>query len=183
MTLRNSSFLCAAISSFCLGFIALSVSAARPANNPDIRPFEVTLQTDKQSYKLSDSITVRVFLTNKAHTPMYISKLMDFGESASFTLRTVDAATGKDTPIVFLADALPPPPMSKESFIEIWPGDLHGTSFTSKFSGVNITKAGNYKLTVEYHNPIPQSYSFGLATWSSEMGPIESNTVTISVSN
>ena len=46
-------------------------------------PLELTLTTDKDSYKLGDEITVRMLLTNKSKSPLYIYAPLEWGESAS----------------------------------------------------------------------------------------------------
>src|SRR5712691_10160872 len=82
-------------------------------------PLELTLRTDRDSYKLGDNITVQVLLTNKSKSPIYIYATLDWGESASLSLWLKDAVSGKDVPKEFIADALPPPPGSKDAFVKL----------------------------------------------------------------
>jgi hypothetical protein len=124
-------------------------------------PLEVTLRTDRDSYKLGDGITVRVLLTNKSKSPLYIYAPLEWGESASISIWLKDALTGKDVPEYFIPDALTPPPNSMKDF--------------------NVRQKGTYEITAEYHSPIPASMNFGLPIWSREKGAVPSNRVTITV--
>lgn len=183
---------------FCLGvFSNTSSHATQPSGNGGanhwvtpmkkektslIPPYQVMLLTDKHTYKIPDSITVTAFLINKSHLPLYVEKFMEWGYSNSFYLIIQNDLTGKYIPDIF-GDAPVPPPGSRHDFLELWPNNVYGRSFKSSLKDLNITKAGKYKLTVQYHCPVPQSMSFGLPIWSREMGFITSNTVIISVTN
>ena len=46
---------------------------------------------------------------------------------------------------------------------------------------MNLANKGVYEIVVEYHSPVAQSGSFGLAAWTSERGTIRSNSVRIAV--
>lgn len=144
-------------------------------------PLEVTLKTDRDSYKLGDEITVQVLLTNRSKSPLYIYAALDWGESASLSLWLKDAVSGKDVPEEFIADALPPPPGSKDAFVKLLPDHVYGVVLRSKLAQLNVQKSGTYELLAEYHSPIPASMNFGLPIWSREKGAVPSNRVTITV--
>jgi len=144
-------------------------------------PLEVTLKTDRDSYKLGDEITVQVLLTNRSKSPLYIYAALDWGESASLSLWLKDAVSGKDVPEEFIADALPPPPGSKDAFVKLLPDHVYGVVLRSKLAQLNVQKSGTYELVAEYHSPIPSSMNFGLPIWSREKGAVPSNRVTITV--
>jgi hypothetical protein len=144
-------------------------------------PLEVTLKTDRDSYKLGDEISVQVLLTNTSKSPLYIYAALDWGESASLSLWLKDAASGKDVPEQFIADALPPPPGSKDAFVKLLPDHIYGVVLKSKLAQLNVQKSGTYELVAEYHSPIPSSMNFGLPIWSREKGAVPSNRVTITV--
>lgn len=141
----------------------------------------VTLSTDKSSYKLGDKVAVEVLLTNTSKGPLYLYAALDWGESASLSLWVKDAVSGKDVPEEFIADALPPPPVSKDVFVKLLPDHVYGVVLTSNLADLNIRKTGSYELVAEYHSPIPSSMGFGLPIWSRESGTISSNRVTITV--
>jgi hypothetical protein len=144
-------------------------------------PLVVRLKTDRNSYKLGDKITVRVLLTNRSKNPLYLYAALDWGESASLSLWVKDAASGKDVPEEFIADALPPPPASKDAFIKLLPDHVYGVVLTSSLADLNIREKGVYELTAEYHSPVPSSMGFGLPIWSREKGSLPSNAVRITV--
>lgn len=142
---------------------------------------EVTLKTDRDSYKLGDEITVRVLLTNKSRSPLYIYAPLEWGESASVSIWLKDALSGKDVPEYFIPDALTPPPGSKDDFVKLLPDHVFGVVFTSTLKDFNVRQKGTYEITAEYHSPIPASMNFGLPIWSREKGAVFSNRVTITV--
>lgn len=141
----------------------------------------VTLKTDKATYRLGGKITVQVLLTNRSKRALYLYSALDWGESASLSLWIKDAASGKDIPENVIADALPPPPASKDAFIKLLPDHVYGVVLTSSLAELNIREKGSYKMVVEYHSPIPSDMSFGLPIWSREEGAVLSNWVTIAV--
>lgn len=144
-------------------------------------PLEVTLKTDRDSYKLGDEISIQVLLTNRLKSPVYIYAPLDWGESASLSLWLKNTVSGKDVPEEFIADALPPPPSSKDAFIKLLPNHVYGVVLRSKLAQLNVQKSGTYELVAEYHSPIPASMNFGLPIWSREKGAVPSNRVTITV--
>jgi hypothetical protein len=144
-------------------------------------PLEVTLKTDRDSYKLGDEISVQVLLTNRSKSPIYIYAPLDWGESASLSLWLKDTVSGKDVPEEFIADALPSPPDSRDAFVKLLPNHLYGVVITTRLAELNVQKSGAYELVAEYHSPIPASTNFGLPIWSREKGAVPSNRVTITV--
>src|SRR5438093_13781030 len=108
---RPAHLLCAL---FFVGLSVGAISGQSPASSAKVvgmahegSPLELTLRTDKDSYKLGDDITVQVLLTNRSKSPMYIYAMLDWGESASLSLWLKDVVSGKDVPEEFIADALP----------------------------------------------------------------------------
>jgi len=178
-------FLCALV------FVALSVgttSGQSPASGTKVGGMahegsllEVTLKTDRDSYKLGDEISFQVLLINTSKSPLYIYAPLDWGESASLSLWLKDAVSGKDVPEQFIADALPPPPGSKDAFVRLPPDHVYGVVLRSRLAQLNVQKSGTYELVAEYHSPIPSSMNFGLPIWSREKGAVPSNRVTIRV--
>lgn len=177
-----------------LGILAFACLSARtsPGQSPaagakvgsmarEDSPLVVSLKTDRNSYKLGDKITVRVLLTNRSKNTLYLYAALDWGESASLSLWVKDAVSGKDVPEEFIADALPPPPVSKDAFIKLLPDHVYGVVLTSSLADINIREKGVYELIAEYHSPIPSSMAFGLPIWSREKGPVSSDTVKITV--
>ncbi|HKW74072.1 MAG TPA: hypothetical protein VJN64_00980 [Terriglobales bacterium] len=142
---------------------------------------KVSLDTDKARYGIRDEINIRVLLTNTSASPLYIYAPIEWGESASLSLWMKDMLSGRDLQQTIIADSLPPPPVSKDEFIELLPNHIYGVVLMSKLSQLNIEKKGTYELTIEYHSPIPASMSFHLPAWTREDGTVSSNRVTIKV--
>lgn len=155
--------------------------AASSTNKQERSALEVTLKADRKTYNLRDQITIEVLLTNRSQSPLYLYAELDWGASASLSLWLKDAASGKDVPQNFIADALTPPPDSKDAFIKVLPNHVYGVLLTSKLADFSVQKKGTYELVAEYHSPIPSSMGFGLPIWSRERGAVSSNRVTITV--
>ena len=182
---RPAHLLCAL---FFLGLWVGAISGQSAASSAKVlamahegSPLELTLTTDKDSYKLGDEITVRMLLTNKSKSPLYIYAPLEWGESASISIWLKDALTGKDVPEYFIPDALTPPPNSKDDFVKLLPDHVFGVVFTSTMKDFNVRQKGTYEIMAEYHSPIPASMNFGLPIWSREKGAVPSNRVTITV--
>ena len=177
--------LCALVSiglgaSMCLGHpYAGNTRGSGIAN--EASPLELTLETDRDSYKLTDEMTVRVLLTNKSKSPIYIYVPLEWGESASISIWFKDVPSRKDVPEYFIPDSLTPPPSSKEDFVKLLPDHVFGVVFTSTLKDFNLRQKGSYEVTADYHSPIPASMNFGLPIWSREKGSVSSNRVTIRV--
>src|ERR1700730_7988900 len=132
-----------------LFFVSLSVgaisrqssanSAKVPGMSHEGSPLEVTLKTDKDSYKLEDEISVQVLLSNKSKSPIYIYAPLEWGESASIS--------------IWLKDALTPPPGSKDDFVKLLPDHVFGVVFTSTMKDFNVRQKGTYEIKAEYHSP------------------------------
>lgn len=141
----------------------------------------IAVYTDKKFYKLNDKITIRVLLTNISEKPIYIFDDLALGESASLSLWAINAKSNRAVTQTRMFDALPPPPRSKDRFIKLESGYIYGVTYTFKFEELGILKGGKYKLVANYHSPIPSGYSFGLPTWTREMGEVAAIPVTITV--
>jgi hypothetical protein len=147
-------------------------------NRPSLR---VDLTTDKSTYRLGESIRINALLTNQSNSPIYLFAALDWGGAASFSLWIKDAISGKDIPSDFIADAMSPPPTSKDDFIKLLPEHVYGIELTSTVSDLSIRKKGTYHLILQYHSPVPSNMGFGLPIWTREMGVVPSQPVLIHV--
>ena len=141
----------------------------------------VKISTEKMEYRLGDKLKLEVLIKNISPKDMFIYNELDWGESSSFSLWVKDARTGKDVVGQHLADALPPPPSSKDQFTKLVPGYSFGFESNWMIKEINIDKPGDYLLEVVYHSPVPPEFAFGLPVWSTEMGKVGSNVVKIHV--
>jgi hypothetical protein len=154
-----------------------------PAQTPKKCPLEVRLEADMPSYRVGDEITVEALIENTSGTALYLYADLGFGESASFSLFARDAVSGEDLPQSPIFDDLPPPPTSKDEFIELRPAHVYGVGLGCPLSQLGIKKKGTYDLLLSYHSPVPMSYAFGLPIFSREMGAIDAKPVRITVTD
>ena len=125
---------------------------------------ELTLKTDKGIYKLENRITVTATLRNVSQGITYLYAL-DFGESASFSFWIKDALSEATIQSEAIADALPPPPVSRSSLLGLAPSQIKETSFTATLAELGINRSGKYQLRVIYHCPLTKKFAFGLPIW------------------
>ncbi|SRR6266481_4773191 len=159
----------------------LNEHGTNPTHNADRQYLQVTLITDRNSYRLGETIKFTVLLANNSPEAIYLFGNLDWGESASLSLWLKDAVSGKDINADFIADAPSPPPASKDAFIKLLPHHVYGVGLNAKLADLNILKGGKYQLVVEYHSPVPLNMGFGLPIWSREKGSVSSIPVTITV--
>ena len=169
---------------------AYATTYLRPPSQSQLNPasesmnrysLQVSLATNKRTYKLSDTITFKVLLENKSKSTIYLYRLLGFGEDSGISLLIKDDTTGKIITGNFIADEMPPPPSSKTDFVKLAAGYIYGSLATFRISNLNIDKKGTYEILAQYHSPIPASMGFGLPIWSAEMGSISSNSITITI--
>ena len=146
-----------------------------------VAPLQVTLSTDRNSYKVGDEVSIQVLLTNRSKSAFYVYDHLDWGESASLSIWLKDQDSGEHVTGDFLADAITPPPSSEDQFVKVLPDHVYGVVVRTTIAELNLRKTGTYELTAEYHSPIPAKFSFGLPVWSRESGRVPSNRVTITV--
>jgi hypothetical protein len=145
---------------------------------------EVSVRTDNTLYNPGGVIRLEVQLMNADDGPIYLYGNLSWGYSASLTLHVLDTA-GKEIPAKYLDDSLtpPPPPNDKSFFVNLNPKHFFGTTREMSLDELNINKPDKYKIMVEYHSPIPQSFGQGLPLWGREKGSIRSRIVEFEVAS
>ena len=144
---------------------------------------EVSLVSDKRTYKRSDDIDLEVKLINTHGVKdIFVYGILQFGHRASFTLYRRDA-TGKEVPTRFIDDdwELPPKPKDTSAFVKLLPDHFLGTYYRSSIHKLNMVSPGRYSMWVEYHCPISIADVELSPYWGSENGIIKSNVVHIDV--
>src|SRR5690349_20200119 len=144
---------------------------------------EVSLVSDKYSYKPSDRIKLEVTLTNSnAVKDLFSYGTLQFGPRASFTLFRRDAK-GMKVPTRFIDDAweLPPKADDTTAFVKLLPFHFLGTTYSSSIHLLNMDRPGNYTMWVEYHCPISAADVGVTPFWGKENGTIKSNVIEIEV--
>lgn len=142
----------------------------------------IELKTDKNDYGLHDAVVLHITLTNSSASPIYVYKSLHEGDLAGLSIWAKDVVSGKNVPRRFISDALPPPPKSKEAFVEIAPHASYTVDIPYTMQEFNIASNGTYELFAEYQSPIPHTMNFGLPIWSREKGSTRSNSVKITIS-
>lgn len=142
------------------------VTAEATPYKPGDGALALSLRSNKSSFRVNESIAIEVSLLNVTSMPIYLYADLDWGESASLSLHIRDAVSKEDIAQDFIADAVTPPPQSKDDFVKVTPHHLFGVVLTVKLQELNLAAKGSYELIVEYHSPIPSSMSFGLPIWT-----------------
>lgn len=169
-------------SSTTFGTKSAEVGSDAMGSTKTISALEVSARTDKAVYNRGETIRLEILLKNLSEEPISLYGSLSWGHSASLTLRVTDAA-GKEIPAKYLDDSLtpPPPPNDQSFFVNLNPHHFFGTVRESSLDELNINKPGKYKIVVEYHSPIPQSFGKGLSLWGREKGSIRSKPTQVEV--
>jgi len=158
-------------------------NAGSPAQTQKESPLEVRVEADRRSYRVGTYINIAVLLKNTSGDPLYLYAELGWGASASLFLFVRDAVSREFVRQNFIADELPPPPTSKDDFIQLRPGYVYGTELGVSLRELGIERRGTYDLEVVYHSPSPMAYGFGLPIFSREMGEISAKPVRITVTD
>jgi len=151
-----------------------------PLDKPALK---VLVSADKEKYKVGDQIKLTVSLLNDSNQELFLYGYLSWGYSSSFTLRITEL-TGREVMPEGLDDSITPPPPSndKSVYVKLNPKHFLGTTRIQSLKELNIDRQGKYKVAVDYHSPIPESFGQGLPIWSREMGTVKSVPIQIEVS-
>jgi hypothetical protein len=148
-------------------------------NRPALK---LIVNTDKEKYKVGDQIKLTVSLLNDSDQALFLYGYLSWGYSSSLTLRITDLADKEIMPEGLDDSITPPPPLNDKSvFVNLNPKHFLGTMRIQSLKELNIDRPGKYKITVDYHSPIPKSFGQGLPIWSREMGAVASAPIQIEV--
>jgi hypothetical protein len=126
---------------------------------------------------------LQVLLTNKSSSEVYLYRYLWWGASANLSLSVKEATSGAHVPVEVLADAVAPPPQSRDDFVRLPPAYIYGISKTVPLANINIRRTGTYELIGDFYSTVPATMNFGLPIVSREDGAAVSNAVTITVTN
>ena len=168
-------------------FVILSVLIPPATSSSQVPPgstqtsLAVLLSSDRTSGKISDSIVLTIMVKNVSSAPIFLYGKLDWGPSSSLFL-FVEDEKGKNVPMGFFEDALPPLPSKKDKtlFIKLNPDHFFGTTRVDKLSEL-VPKPGIYYFQIYYHGPVPKSFAAGSPAWGTEDPPILSNRLKIEV--
>jgi len=145
---------------------------------------ELSVSTDKTTYKPTDRLKLQVLLTNTSNGTVYVYAILSWGYSASLTLHISDSS-GKGVQMKRFDDSItpPPPPDDKNAFVRLYPQHFLGTYYNSSIDELNLSKPGEYTLLVEYHSPISATNVQLSPFWGRENGVIGSKPIHIKVTD
>ena len=179
--LMHRAFAFVALVLLLVSVVTVDLSNGQEATKDSGVPLAVSLDVDRTSAHLNDSIVLTVLVKNTSKEPIFLYGNLAWGMSSSLFLFVTDE-NGKPVPITYLDDALPPTPSraDKNLFIKLNPQHIFGTNRTDTLSDL-VPKPGVYYLQVEYHGPLPRRFAAGTPAWGVESPRIESNKVRIEV--
>lgn len=151
--------------------------------NQNASDLEVSIASDKRTYKPGDRIKLEVKLINdNAVKDIFVYGTLQFGLRASFMLFRRDAK-GKEVPTRFIdtGSELPPKSNDTDAFVKLRPFHFLGKPYRSTIYMLNMERPGRYSMWVEYHCPVSTADVELSPFWGSENGIIKSNVVHIEV--
>jgi hypothetical protein len=169
-----------------IGSLAGSTAKARLQEDratpkAEISKLELSLTSQKRSYKRGDQFKLQVMLRNVTQTDVFVFGTLNWGYSASLMFYIRDAA-GKEIEPVLVPDAPPSGiPDDRSAFVKLRPDHFVGTSYYAPFKLMNMTKPGRYTIVVEYNSPISKADVDIKPFFGNENGPIRSNVVYVEV--
>lgn len=170
-----------------LGALSLVVPGGLRAENGQTpakqkeQVLELTLLSQKRTYRPNDQFKIQVMLRNAGENPLYVYGVLEWGYSASLMFHILDAS-GREVEPAFIPDPPPhAPPDDKSEFVKLQPDNFLGTSYFAPLKMMNLTKPGKYSIFVEYRCPFPSSDVAVSPFWGKDAGTIKSNIVHLEV--
>jgi hypothetical protein len=136
-----------------------AAAQADKAGKPASAPLVLSVRTDQQTYRMSDTIRTETQLLNAGNDDVYVYEwdlCWNFARGLSMHWTTPDG-----TPVhgEFLFDCVPPP--AKEgnvyAFIRLQPGRFYGIADQIRVRDV-VSKPGEYDLRITYGSSISDGF-------------------------
>jgi hypothetical protein len=141
----------------------------------------LSLALDKRRYKRGDEVRLQVMLINPTSRSVYVFRTLEWGPSASLSLRLRNAA-GKEIEPEFFPDAQTyESPADKSAFLKLGPDHFLGAYFPASIKFLNFTRPGKYAISAEYDSPFSAAEVELKPFFGKENGIIRSNVVWIEV--
>jgi len=166
--------------------LLLSVVTIRLASAQETasKALEVTLRSRRSSCKINDNLELEIIRENVGSHDLVVPRSLAWGGGR--TNIWVYDEKGKEVVTTFLADELPPPPQPWD-FVVLDRGDFVGTRVKEPVTHF-VNKPGEYELVVDYRSYLSEHYAPEVVTklpyavfWSSERGPLRSNSIKLTV--
>lgn len=145
-----------------LVIVAISLTAVAQANRPlksTPSPMDLTVSTDRQTYRMSETIKMKTRLLNTGNEDVYIwgwDLCWNPARGLSMYVKTPDGSAVHGD---FLFDCVPPPPKEGNvyQFVKLAPGRFYGLADDIKVSDI-VSKPGEYDIDVTYNSFISRSF-------------------------
>ncbi len=137
-----------------------SISRFQTPSDTKTEPaLQLTVRTDQQSYRMSDTIKMETQVLNTGSEDVYIWEwdfCWNFARGLSMYVTTPEGTAVQGD---FLFDCVPPPPKEGNvyAFIKLEPGRLYGIADGIKVTDI-VSKPGEYDISVIYSSKISRSF-------------------------
>lgn len=171
--------------------LARSTDSTHLAPSIAVPQLELALKTDRDTYRLSDTLHLETRLTNVGQTDVFIWEWdLCWNPARGLTMRITDAQ-GKDVQGRILLDCVPPPPRQGDvyQFFRLARGDFHGRAEDFAVSDL-VNGPGEYNISAFFSGSLSRNWiaeflakdPIGkLPLWTMDKPPLTSNRVRINV--
>lgn len=140
---------------------------------------QLSAEVDRELYKPTSIISVKLKLENTGKKPVYIQKQLGFGP-AGFRFSILDD-NNRWVPPNMLAETSPTPVLSKEDLQAIDPGKYIEETISLRLLDYEITP-GDYTLKIKYVSPVAvDAVPTGLTVLTSDDGSLEAKPIRFKV--
>ncbi|HKO13105.1 MAG TPA: hypothetical protein VJV22_14115 [Acidobacteriaceae bacterium] len=174
-----------------LGLVVAAAAQLRHQQQPPSTQLRLQVSTDRQSYKLADSLQLDAQLVNTGEEDVYIytwDLCWNAFRGLSLHLISSDDSAARGH---VLLDCVPPPPDPRDvyQFVRLEPRRVYGLMDTFKVRDV-VSKPGDYRLQVTFSGSLSRDWihesmaTVPIATlplWTMERPPLKSNTIQLTI--
>ena len=152
------SLLCLIAVTVVLPITACHATTAPPTHGNPVIAFSARPLTEALS--LGSPLRFDVLVENLGQEATYI-----WGDLSCFiTMRVFDSA-GRELFGPRNYETFPPPPRRTDQFVRLEPHHFIGAHWEDSLANAGITKPGQYRVVLEYSQPLPPSSALGLPVW------------------
>lgn len=161
-------------------FVFLLAINITPAFGNDA--LRVTATSDKHKYRMNETLSLEVRISNRLRTAQTIYGRLGWGELAGLMLNIHDSE-GRKIQTDLLDDDLPVPSTfeNERYFVTLGRNHSLGVVRTDLVKDL-FPKPGTYVLTVQYQSPVPRGIGLAIKdVISREQGSFQSNQISIAI--
>jgi len=146
-----------------------------------VSPPKLSIHTDRATYGLSDEINIEVRVTNKGQAPILVYGELRWGFGGGLVIHLADKDGKPVEPRYLDDDSIPPGGATDaKNLVRLYPGHFLGTSRKDKVADL-LGQPGHFRIAVDYLSPVSAQLVGLEGLWSSEMGPVRSDTIEVVV--